>query len=416
MLRTKYYLTDAKAANETALYAACYLEGVRKKIYLPTLTVKPAQWDADAQKYRRNFTGFSEANHLLKMLTDALEEAHLKIISKGKMTTVDDLRAVAARVTAGKQTAQTAGLLDALDNWVESSKRDRAHSTVKAYNTLRQHLLAYAKLRRIKLEFATIDVALCEDFKTYLLKTVELGNASVNNQIKNLKVFLGLTFEQELHEYAHFKRFRKLEDAPQEVIYLTANEKASLAALPLDHLPYLAETRDVFLFACETGLRYSDVKALNIEQVKEGYAIVTTQKTRDLLKVPLSPLAQGIIARYTGRADGRALPVKGNAKVNLHLKMLGSLARIDTPATKKQKKGNQVIATTKAKHSLMTMHTARRTFVTLALEGGMRPETIMRITGHKDFKMLHRYVKITDSVVQDEFQQYQDRQAMRVAG
>jgi integrase len=411
MLRTKYYLTDAKTPNETALYAACYLEGVRKKIYLPTLTVKPDQWDAKAQKYRRNFTGFSDANHLLKVLTDALEEAHLKIITKGKVTTVDDLRAVAARVTAGKQTAQMAGLLDALDNWVESSKRDKAHSTVKAYNTLRQHLLAYAKLRRLKLEFATIDVAFCEAFKTYLLKTVGLGNASVNNQVKNLKVFLGLTFENELHEYAHFKRFRKLEDVPPDVLYLTVTEKARLFALPLDHLPYLAETRDVFLFACETGLRYSDVKALRPEQVKEGYAIVTTQKTSDLLKVPLSPMAQGIITRYTGRTDGRALPVKGNAKINLHLKMLGSLARIDALATKKQKKGNEIVATTKAKHSLITMHTARRTFITLALEGGMRQETIMRITGHKDFKMLLRYVKITDTVVQNEFQQYQERQA-----
>ena len=412
MLRTKYYLTDAQAANETALYAACYLEGVRKKVYLPALTVKPSQWDAKAQKYRRNFTGFSDANHLLKVLADALDGAHLKITAKGQVATVDDLRAVAARITAGKQEAPKAGLLDALDNWVESSKRDRSHSTVKAYNTLRQHLLGFAKLRRLRLEFATVDVNCCEDFKTYLLKTVGLGNASVNNQVKNLKVFLGLTFEQELHEYAHYKRFRKLDDTPQEVIYLTAAEKASLVAVPLEHLPYLAETRDVFVFACETGLRYSDVRALRAEQVNGEYAIVTTQKTHDLLRVPLSPLARGIIARYAGRADGRALPVKGNAKINLHLKMLASLARIDALATKKQRKGSEVVTTTKAKSDLITMHTARRTFVTLALEGGMRPETIMRITGHKDFKMLHRYLKITDAVVQDEFQQYQERQAV----
>ncbi len=414
MLRTKFYLTDAKAANETALYAACYLEGVRKKIYLPTLTVKPSQWDTDSQKYRRNFTGFSEANHLLKVLVDALEEAHLKIIAKGKVTTVSDLRDVAARVTAGKQTAQALGMVDALDNWVEASKRDKAHSTVKAYNTLRQHLLAYVKLRRIKLEFAAVDLVFCEDFKTYLLKTVELGNASVNNQVKNLKVFLGLTFEQELHEYAHFKRFRKLEDAPQEVIYLTEDELARLYALQLDHLPYLAETRDVFLFACETGLRYSDVKELQVEQVRGDHIIVITKKTKDLLKVPLSLPAQAILSRYAGRADGTALPVKGNAKINLQLKTLATLARIDTPVTKKQQKGNKVVSSTQAKNRTITMHTARRTFVTLALEGKMRPETVMEITGHKDFKMLQRYQKITDAVVKDEFQQYQAARQARV--
>ena len=49
----------------------------------------------------------------------------------------------------------------------------------------------------------------------------------------------------------------------------------------------------------------------------------------------------------------------------------------------------------------------------------MRPETLMRITGHKDYKMLHRYLKITDAVVQDEFAQYLEWQAnpvVRIAG
>ncbi|MBF9239282.1 site-specific integrase [Hymenobacter sp. BT683] len=419
MLRTKYYLTDAKSVGETALYAACYLEGQRKKIYLPTLTVKPEQWDAKAQKYRRNYAGFSDANHLLKKLAEGLEAAHLQHTAKGKVTTVEDLRAVAARFTSGKQDQPPAGLLEHLDSWIESAKRDRAPSTIKAYNTLRQHLIAYSKLRRLRLEFASLDVAFCEAFKSYLLKTLSMGNASVNNQVKNLKVFLGQTFEQELHGYAHFKRFRKMEAVAPEVVYLTAAEKARLFALPLAHIPYLEQTRDIFLFECETGLRFSDVLALRAEQVTNDSLVLTTQKTGDLLKVPLSPVAQGILKRYAGRADGRALPVISNQKTNAHLKTLGKLARIDAPTTTSQHKGSERVATTRPKYELMGTHTARRTFVTLALEGGMRPETLMRITGHKDYKMLHRYLKITDSVVQDEFAQYLERQAsplMRVAG
>ena len=90
-----------------------------------------------------------------------------------------------------------------------------------------------------------------------------------------------------------------------------------------------------------------------------------------------------------------------------------------SPTTTTQHKGSERVATTRPKYELIGTHTARRTFVTLALEGGMRPETLMRITGHKDYKMLHRYLKITDVVVQDEFAQYLERQAspsMRVAG
>jgi hypothetical protein len=74
-----------------------------------------------------------------------------------------------------------------------------------------------------------------------------MGNASVNNQVKNLKVFLGQPFEQELHEYAHFKRFRKMGAVAPKVVYLTTAEKARLFALSLAHVPYLEQTRDIFL-------------------------------------------------------------------------------------------------------------------------------------------------------------------------
>jgi hypothetical protein len=123
------------------------------------------------------------------------------------------------------------------------------------------------RLRRLRLEFASLDVAFCEAFKSYLLKTMGMGNASVNNQVKNLNVFLGQPFEQELHEYAHFKRLRKMEAVAPKVVYLTTAEKARLFALPLAHIPYLEQTRDIFLIECETGLRFSDVLALCAEHV-----------------------------------------------------------------------------------------------------------------------------------------------------
>jgi site-specific recombinase XerD len=220
-----------------------------------------------------------------------------------------------------------------------------------------------------------------EGFKTYLLRTVGLANTSINNNVKYLKAFLNAPFEKGLHDLAHFKRFRKLEAVAPEVVYLTVAEKLRLFQVPLAHLPALEQTRDVFLFECETGLRFSDVQALRPEQVSEGYLLLITQKTADLLRVPLSPLAQGILARYAGRCEGRALPVKSNQKTNADLKILGRLARLDTPTTTTQHKGSERVQTTRPKYDLISTHTARRTFVTLALEGGMRPETVMRIIG-----------------------------------
>ncbi len=418
MLRTKYYLTRADGDGPTVLYAACFLEGKRKKIYLPFVP-RPEQWDSASQRFRRNFTAWSEANDLLKLLAKELDTAALALAAKGTPATPDDLRAVVARVTGtGAAPAPPEGLLAQLTAWIDSCRRDKTPSTIKSYRTLVGHLTAYAKLRRLQLDFANVDAPFVEGFKTYLLRTAGIANTSVNNNVKYLKAFLAATFEQGLHEFAHFKRFRKLEAVLPEVVYLTAQEKARLFQVPLAHLPALEQTRDVFLFECETGLRFSDVQALRPEQVSEGYLLLTTQKTADLLRVPLSPLAQAILTRYVGHRPGRALPVKSNQKTNQDLKVIARLARLDTPTTTTQHRGSERVATTRPKHELVCTHTARRTFVTLALEGGMRPETVMRITGHKDYKTLHRYLKITDAVVQDEFAQYVERQnvpLMRVA-
>ena len=42
------------------------------------------------------------------------------------------------------------------------------------------------------------------------------------------------------------------------------------------------------------------------------------------------------------------------------------------------------------------------TFITLSLEKGMRPETIMEITGHKSLKTFQKYIKIVQKVATKE--------------
>ena len=51
---------------------------------------------------------------------------------------------------------------------------------------------------------------------------------------------------------------------------------------------------------------------------------------------------------------------------------------------------------------MLTTHTARRTFVTLALEKGIRAEVVMAMTGHRNYKSFMKYVKITDKVMELE--------------
>lgn len=79
--------------------------------------------------------------------------------------------------------------------------------------------------------------------------------------------------------------------------------------------------------------------------------------------------------------------------------------KIKTPIANIKYRGSERIENALPKHDIITTHTARRTFVPLSLEKGMRPETVMAITGHKDYKTFKKYIKITSKVKNVEMNQ-----------
>ena len=70
--------------------------------------------------------------------------------------------------------------------------------------------------------------------------------------------------------------------ASKEIIFLTRDEVNKLEEWQFKpEQKALERVRDVFLFCCFTGLRYSDVAKLKKADVKQGYIDVVTQKTND---------------------------------------------------------------------------------------------------------------------------------------
>lgn len=121
-------------------------------------------------------------------------------------------------------------------------------------------------------------------------------------------------------------------------------------------------------------------------------------KTKDILRIPLNVYAKEILSKYFGFGNDKPLPSISSQKTNKHLKEICSLARIDEPVTVVTYRGAERIERTLPKYELVGTHTARRTFVILLLEKGMRPEIVMEITGHKDYRTFKKYIKISSNV------------------
>jgi integrase len=61
----------------------------------------------------------------------------------------------------------------------------------------------------------------------------------------------------------------------------------------------------------------------------------------------------------------------------------------------KKSRAGKIIGEVKKQWEEVTTHTARRTFVTIALfEMNLPPQLVMRITGHKTEKQLFEYARI----------------------
>jgi integrase len=139
------------------------------------------------------------------------------------------------------------------------------------------------------------------------------------------------------------------------------------------------------------------VATLSRANISDDEIRIRTQKTKDFLTIPLLPQAKAILEKYE-----YSLPVLSNQKLNKHLKDLGENAGIIEEVNIQKYRGAERVDDKMPKHKLISTHTARRTFITLSLEKGIRQEVVMSITGHKNFRTFSAYVKIVDKVKKEE--------------
>ena len=113
----------------------------------------------------------------------------------------------------------------------------------------------------------------------------------------------------------------------------------------VEETAYYDRVRDVFLFQCFTGLRYSDVFNLRRSDIKGDHIEVTTVKTSDSLIIELNNHSKAILDKYKDVAfeDDKVLPVITNQKMNDYLKELAELAGIDEPVRQTYYRGNERI-------------------------------------------------------------------------
>ena len=372
--------------------------------------IDAAKWDTDKQRVRNGCTNklkqsASEINASLLGYYTEVQEIFKKFEVEEIMPTPEQIKeafnALHKPIEEVKQRKSTPNAFyKAFDEFVRDCGRqnDWTDSTYEKFAAVKNHLMNF----RDGLTFDFFDEKGLNDYVTYLRDVKEMRNSTIGKQLSFLKWFLRWAFKKGLHQNNAYDSYKpKLKSTQKKIIFLTWEELNKLREFEIPAAKQaLDRVRDVFLFQCFTGLRYSDVFNLRRSDIKGDHIEVTTVKTSDSLIIELNKHSKAILDKYKDVAfeDNKVLPVITNQKMNDYLKELAELAGIDEPIRQTYYKGNERIDEVTPKYALLGTHAGRRTFICNALALGIPPQVVMKWTGHSDYKAMKPYIDIADDI------------------
>lgn len=394
--KRKYFRTKERLRSENwndKDQKVIYLDRRAAKKLLPTI-------DYDLLPSSKQVDEFNDKlGSIKKEIADIEKRFELNRIVYSVEMVIDALKDNRSPTT--KTEAPSNQVFDFIDKYIEDYKASREPGSMSVYKSLKNHLKNFEIKRKEKVTFEKIDKNFFTDFQNYLIVTPSrgapegLGNVTIAKTLSTLKTFLGYAREQGFEVSDKYKTF-KIKKEKLEVIALTDSEFLALYNLDLSDNKALGQVRDVFIFSCCTGLRYSDLAQLKREHIniKEEEIKLTVTKTKRELFIPLTPYANAILEKYSALL--RPLPIISNQKMNDHLKNLCERAKINSPVQIVRFRGNRREENTYPKFELISVHTGRKTFATLSLEKGMSAEEVMEIGGWETYASFQRYVKVTE--------------------
>lgn len=399
-MKYSFVLNERKKDGETTILFSVYFktEG-RKFIYSTGESIDPNEWDFKARQ-PNNLTGRTkqakrhrEIKTQLGRYSSELERiaGEYKII--GEALTIKMLRSEFDSVFK-KGKSKPNSFFPIYDQFLEYKKKEGVikHATVKRYNSVRATLVDFEKDTKYKLSFGRMNDTFYIEYMNYCRTEKKHTQNTLGRNIGAIKTFLGWAYKKKYHFNKDYENFKKVSAETNEIA-LTQKDLDLIWEYDFSEKLRLERVRDLFMFGCVTGLRYSDYSCVNRGNINGDNIQMISKKTSDALTIPLNDYSQFILMKYD-----YDLPTISEQKFREYIKEVCEIVGLDQPTIKTTFIGSQRFDEEIPKYKRVSSHTARRTFITLSLEKGMRPEVVKGITGHKNLQSFAKYIKISPEV------------------
>jgi site-specific recombinase XerD len=379
-------------ANGTApIYLRITIDGKPKEIASKRY-IQPDKWDNKLQKVSGSSDDVKSLNLYLKTLEQQVYDAHHTLMKDKTIATASSLK---TKLQGTEQRARMlAPIFQEHNDKIETLVgQEFAPGTLERYKTSLKHTIEFIqwKYSVSDIDIKDIDHAFITEYEFFLRSVRKCANNTAIKYIKNFKKIVKLCISNGWLDKDPFVNYKaKIREVERDFL---SQEEIQTIYEKVFVTERLNQVKDIFVFACFTGLAYIDVKQLTLSNISIGidggkWIFTHRQKTETASRIPLLPIPAELIQKYAEHPqcvnENKLLPVLSNQKMNSYLKEIADVCGIQKD---------------------LTFHIARHTFATtVTLTNGVPIETVSKMLGHTNIKTTQHYAKILDKKVSDDMQ------------
>ncbi len=267
------------------------------------------------------------------------------------------------------QSAKSVDLVEWMEKDLKYFSNKYAKETIHTYSAQLSKLKGFCK----SVKFDEITPSWWLRYERYMIKRGNIAHTR-HKSFTHLKTFINKAVEAGIIPVNPLKSV-KVKTGKSNRQFLSINDVNTLEKL-FEKI-VIQKQRNVlqyFLFACYTGLRYTDIKLLKWNNIIDGCLELKFHKTSKSERLPLSKSAIAILPQRRSGTD-KIFNCYSNQKTNDYLEEIITAAEIK-------------------KH--ITFHCARHTFATITLELSGDIATVSKLLGHSNISTTQIYARVLD--------------------
>ena len=419
-VRLRFNLKQMKDKDKlTQIMLVTMVNKQRIRVYTQ-LRIEPKYWDkksyrcvADFPISMREKKKLTHVNQMLNEMESSVYQADEKLAESGKHLTLPVIRKAILERKSKEETVThpISFMQQQVDEYLDSLNRRGKRgiaSTQRTYLTALKRLKNFCQQQNYTLHtFEDFDNKFFTAFSNYLYsipykKGTENKQYTQNTVINTLKVIKNLlhrAYDNEMTDNNYFTKVQTiLSSDVSEQVYLDEKEIHRLSQMKIISL-HEQHVRDMFIVACYTALRISDIQKLNEAEIRNNHIILYQTKTKERVEIPILKEIAPLIDRY----QKIGFPSIQICKANATIKELAKRCGICESISHKEHRGGTIHIRTQPKWSMISFHTARRSCITNLYKRGYPVNYIMTLSGHRSVQAFQRYVRASSKELMDSF-------------